>query len=154
MALDIGREMTALDRKDREFYDKLTAEEKKQFSNFMMIRWGATVRGEDWLQTYYLEATNKRLNKNFFNVPKGHEKLQWLTATTISPGAGNQRHDWLGLKKKEAGSNKVQKFLQALYPHAKLEDLRLMEKLGDIKEWKALARDLGWTPEQIKKELG
>jgi hypothetical protein len=154
MALDIKSEMAALDRKDRGFYDRLTDEEKKKFSNFLMIRWGSSVSGGTELESYYLLATNKRLNKDFFNVPKGHEKLQWLAVTTISPGIGDQFHQWIGLKKKEGGGNKVAKFLQKIYPNAKLSDLTLLEELNDTKVWKQLAKDMGMSPEQIKKELG
>lgn len=155
MALDIKSEMAALDKKDRGFYERLSAEEKKKFSNFMMLRWGASVQGASEEQFYYLYMTNRRLNKNFFNVPKGHEKLQWLTVTTISPGAGTKYHEWIGLKKKEgASSNKVMKFLQALYPHYKMSDLELLCELNDLKSVKQHAKDMGWSPEQIKKELG
>jgi hypothetical protein len=155
MAIDIKSEMAALDNKDRGFYDRLTAEEKKKFSNYLMLRWGSSVQGAEDQQYYYLFMTNQRLNKNFFNVPKGHEKLQWLAATTISPGAGLKYHEWIAPKKKEVtSSNKSMKFLREIYPHAKEADLEIMCEMNDLKTLKQYAKDLGWTPEQIKKELG
>ena len=39
--LYIGHEMAAFDRKDRDYYDKFTDEEKKQFSTYLMLRYGA-----------------------------------------------------------------------------------------------------------------
>jgi hypothetical protein len=153
--LTIQSEMAALDSKDREFYDSLTDEEKKKFSVFLMLRYGSAVRGSSDMQQYYLAACNKRLNKDFFNIPKGHEKLKWLVTTTISPGVGNQFHEWIAPKKKDAGSNnKVSKFLQKIFPNAKAADLDLLIDLNDAKVWKQYAKDLGWSPEQIKKELG
>jgi hypothetical protein len=155
MALDIQSEMLALDKKDREFFDKLSDEEKKKFSTYLMIRWGSSVQGDADLQTYYLQATNLRLNKNFFAINKTrHDKLNWLAATTISPGMGKQYHSWISLKKKEGPNAKVRKFFAGLYPDMKDCDLDLMAKLNDAKAVKKFAEDLGMTKEQIKKELG
>ena len=85
--LDIANEMRAFDRKDREFYDSLSEDEKKKFAPFLMIRWGASVEGDADLQAYYLMSVNERLNKNFFDISgTQHKKLQWLLASTVSPG--------------------------------------------------------------------
>ena len=66
--LYIGNEMAAFDRKDRDYYDKFTDEEKKQFSTYLMLRYGASVGGNRDLQAYYLMATNKYVNKYFFDL--------------------------------------------------------------------------------------
>ena len=98
--LDIAYELPRLDAKDRNFYDDLSEEEKKKFSNFLMIRWGSSVQGSKALQEFYLISTNERLNKNWYACSK-HPQLQWLMATSVSPGMGTQRHNWIGMKKKE-----------------------------------------------------
>ena len=36
--LSIANEMTQFDRKNREFYNELTDEERRKFSNYLMIR--------------------------------------------------------------------------------------------------------------------
>ena len=154
MALDIKSVMRALDSKNRDFFDKLSPEEKKKFSTFLMIRWGSCVGGSADLQTYYLQATNERLNKHFFDINKTkHDKLNWLTATTISPDMGNQYHQWIKQGSKE-GNSKVEKFLRKVYPDMNLEDIKVLEQINDLATWKQLARDMGWNPDQIKKELG
>lgn len=151
--LSIKSEMSALDRKDRTFYDSLTDEEKKKFSPFLMIRYGATVAGSADLQAYYLMSCNERLNKHFFDVNTAqHKKLQWLMATTVSPGMGNQYHQWIKLGKKTT-DNKNVKFLRELYPHLKEDDLKLMAELNDKDDLKAYAKGLGWADKDIKKEL-
>ena len=43
--LNIGNEMRQFDRKNRQFYDELTEEERKKFSPYLMIRWGSAVEG-------------------------------------------------------------------------------------------------------------
>lgn len=151
--LSIKSEMSAFDRKNRSFYDSLTDEEKKKFSPYLMIRYGSTVSGGADLQAYYLMSCNERLNKHFFDVNTAqHKKLQWLLATTVSPGMGNQFHQWIAPKKKTT-DNKNMNFLRDLYPHLKEDEIKLMSELNTKDELKDYARGLGWEERTIKKEL-
>jgi len=152
--LNIANEMAQFDNKNRDFYDSLSEEEKKKFSPFLMIRWGATVEGSADMQAYYLMSCNQKLNKNFFDInTTQHKKLQWLMATTISPGMGKQKHPWLAAKKKGAGDNKAIKFLRSLNPQMKEDDLKLMAELNDTDDLKCMARELGWDDKRIKSDL-
>jgi hypothetical protein len=152
--MSIAEELAAFDRKNRTFYDDMSDDEKKKFSAFMMIRWGATVQGSRELQEYYLASTNERLNKYFFDISsKEHAKLHWLLASTVSPGLGKQYHPWLGAKKKDAGSNKVRKFLEKHNSHMKPADLDVLEAVVTQEELIEMAVGYGYTPDQIKKEL-
>jgi len=56
--LSIQNEMMQFDRKNRLFYDSLTDEERKKFSNYLMIRWGSSIQGSAELQGYYLQSSN------------------------------------------------------------------------------------------------
>jgi len=111
------------------------------------------VSGSTDLQEFYIISTNLRLNVNFFAMSK-HPELQWLMATSVSPGIGVFRHNWIAPKKKEGGNSKAVKFLAKVYPHYKMADVEVMAGLMTTRELKVLAEDLGWTKEQIKKELG
>ena len=145
--------MSAFDRKNREFYDSLNDEEKKKFSPFLMIRYGATVTGNPDLQAYYLMSCNERLNKHFFDINTAqHKKLQWLMATTVSPGMGNQYHQWIAPKKKTT-DNKSIKFLRELYPYLKENDLKLLSEINNKDDLKEYARGMGWADKDIKREL-
>ncbi len=134
--------MSCFDRKDRDFYDSLTDEERKKFSNYLMVRWGSAVQGSQELQEFYLIATNERLNKHFFAVNR-HPKLQWLMATSVSPGMGTHRHQWIAPKKKEAGSNEIKKILLELYPTMKISDIETLAAVIDKKELKQYLREHG-----------
>jgi hypothetical protein len=140
--LSIAHEMASFDHKDRDFYDSLTDEERKKFSNFLMIRWGSSVNGSSEMQEYYLIATNERLNKHFFDLHK-HPKLQWLCATSVSPGMGVQRHNWISLKKKDTASNSIRKQLGELFPHLENDSLDLMAKLNTQKDINEYMKKLG-----------
>ena len=149
--LYIGNEMAAYDRKDREYYDKFTDEQRKAFSTYLMLRYGASVGGGQDLQAYYLMATNERVNKNFFDLNK-HPKLQWLSCTTVSPNMGKQFHYWQGTKKKE-GNSKATKFLAKLFPTMKSDEIELLAKINDKRDIADMARNLGLDDKSIKAEL-
>jgi hypothetical protein len=128
--LDIKNEMRQFDKKNRNFYQELTDEERKKFSNYLMIRWGSTVEGSRELQEFYLIATNQRLNKHFFTVNRFPE-LQWLMATTVSPDMGALRHNWIPAKRTES---KNKKLLSQIYPNYKNDDLEVLAQLVTTKE--------------------
>lgn len=140
--------MAQFDKKNRDFYNDLTDEEKKKFSNFLMIRYGSSVNGGKDLQEFYLIATNERLNKHFFALHK-HPQLQWLMATTVSPGMGTFRHNWIATKKKEAGGNSIKKQMAELFPNMKDDELELMSKINTKKELDAYLKELG---QEVKKK--
>ena len=145
--LSINNEMAVFDRKDRKFYDDLTADEKKKFSNFLMIRYGSSVQGSRDLQEFYLISTNERLNKRFFDINR-HPKLQWLSATTVSPDMGLQRHQWIAPKKKEPGASGIRKQLAEIYPHLKDDELELMAEINTKKDIDAYLKASG---QDVKK---
>jgi hypothetical protein len=140
--LSINNEMAVFDRKDRSFYDDLTVDERKKFSNFLMIRYGSSVQGGRDLQEFYLIATNERLNKHFFTINR-HPKLQWLCATTVSPGMGTQRHTWIAPKKKELGAGSVKKQLSELFPHLKDDEIEVLAEINTKKDIDAYVKALG-----------
>ena len=148
--LDIATEMRAFDTKDRAFYDSLTDEERKKFSTYLMLKWGANVEGSPDLQEWYIRVINDRVNINFFDLGR-HPKLQWLSCTTVSPGLGSKRHYWL--KTKKGGDRRKQKFIESQFPHLKRDEVELMAELNTLEQLQQMARDLGWDDKKIKAEL-
>lgn len=151
--LSINNEMAQLDAKNYDFYDELNEEERKKFSTYLMLRYAASVQGSPDLQEWYLRATNDRINQNFFDLNR-HPKLQWLLCATVSPGMGTQRHYWQAAKKKDSSNNKAIKFILKLYPYLKEDEAELLAEINTEKDLKALARSMGMTDQEIKKELG
>ena len=150
--LNINNEMRQFDNKNRQFYDDLTADEKKKFSNYLMLRWGSAVQAPSNIQQYYVMSLNENLNKHFFDIAK-HPKLQWLCATTVSPGIGTYRHQWIAPKKREGADSKATKFLKEMYPHLKDDEIELLRTINTKDDLKQLARDHGWDDKRIKAEL-
>jgi hypothetical protein len=140
--LNIKNEMRQLNRKNRNFYRDLTVEERKKFSNYLMIRWASCVEGSKDLQEFYLIATNERLNKHFFTINR-HPELQWLCATSVSPGLGTPDHNWISPKKKEAGASSMRKQLAELFPTYKDDEIAVLAKITTKKELDQYIRDHG-----------
>ena len=151
--LTVKSETAALDRKDRNFYDSLSEEERKKFSPYLMLRYSASVDGPSDLQEWYLRATNERVNVNFFDISTSqHKKLQWLMCTTVSPDMGNQRHYWITTKKKNS-DNKTIKFLSSIFPDLRNDELDLLAKINTKEDIKQLAKQYGYDDKRIKTDL-
>ena len=150
--LNINNEMKQFDNKNRLFYDDLTDEERKKFSNYLMLRWGSAVNHSNKeLQEYYILSTNQNLNKNFFDLGR-HPKLQWLLATTVSPGMGSFKHEWIAFKGKSS-KNKRANLLGTIYTEMKMCDLELMANSMSDDDIRDLLVDLGWEEKRIKEVL-
>ena len=142
--LKLNTIFAALDRKDMKFWDQCTPEQQKQITPFLLNRYMSIVKGSAELHAYYLMATNQRVNVNYFALSK-HPKLVWQLLCTVSPGMGNQFHQWVGHKKKDGGSksNEIRKKLAELYPNYKEDELDLLASITSKQELKELAEASG-----------
>jgi hypothetical protein len=143
--LSISNEMAQLDLKNRDFYNELTPDERKKFSNYLMIRWGSCVQGSRDLQEFYLIATNQRLNRHFFTINR-HPQLQWLCATAVSPGIGRQKHQWIAPKKRQPGAASLHKQLSTLFPHLRDDEVHLLAQITTKAELTAYLKEQGQEP--------
>ena len=139
----------ALDAKDYGFYDRLTPEQQKQLSPFLLNRYISIVKDGKprhkgtQIEAYYLMATNEQVNTQYFELAK-HPKLIWQLLCTVSPGMGKQFHQWVGHKKKDKGNtNKVRKYIEQLHPSAKRDELDWLCTQYTEKEIKALDKLYG-----------
>lgn len=125
--LDLKNELSALDGKDRDFYDSLDDEERKKFSPYILLKYGANVEGSRDLQEYYLRSANEA-NKNFWDLNR-HPRLQWLAVSAISPGIGSVRHYWLKSNSTSARTKKQQRLSQ-MYPNARPQELEILDAIN------------------------
>lgn len=136
----------ALDKKDRGFYDRLSDEQRKEFSGFMALRYASLVKGIPDLEAYYLLSANTHANKKFFDIESKHQKLQWLVATTVSPGMGVYFHEWIQTPKtvKKANNKKIET-LKSLFPTWKMNDIETFASTLTEKEFKDFLNGFGLT---------
>jgi hypothetical protein len=132
--LDIFRVLRALDARDKGFYDTLTPEEQKQLAPYVLLRWASGVQDNNSiLQAWYVEETNRSVNRDFWVLSK-HPRLLWMLFTQI--GSLNRvRHDYI---KRDQKRDKGVDALGKIYPEAKAQDLQLFKQLMDPRELKVL----------------
>lgn len=146
--LDIKRELKAVDQKNYDFYDKLTDDEKKAFSPFILMRYTASVQAEKDFQEWFLETTNEMVNKNHWELSKNHKPLLWKLFAASGTGF-EFYHPYLAAGKKEK-ANKIEKLLCEVYPAMKLSDIKLLASKMDKKDKEELFDKMGFDKKQRK----
>lgn len=129
---DLFAAIDAIDKKDYDYFDRLTPEQQKKFVPYMMLHWMSTVKGSRDIQGYYLMSMDYNANKYMFNenVQK-HPKLQWLMLCAGSPGIGKQYHQWIpnipaavSKLKAPAKTKDIKDYYAKVYPKADSESLK------------------------------
>jgi hypothetical protein len=142
--------MAAIDKKDRGFYNRLTPEQKKAFSAWMMMRYCSSVQGRD--AANYIFMTNELVNYQFMEVSK-HPELQWLLLSACGVGKV-QFHPYLKPPNARKKKNKIFDFVYELFPHMKAEDINEFINLNTQEELKHLAENHGYDDNTIKDIFG
>lgn len=142
--------MGALDKKDRGYYNRLTDEQKKAFSAWMMMRYASSVQGRN--SAHYLFMVNELVNKEFSEVSK-HPELQWLLLSACGSGKV-EFHPYIKPPNARKKKDKVTEFLSEVYPHIKSEDLQMLIDINSKEDLKELARSHGYDDSTIKDIFG
>lgn len=139
---DLFEALAAIDRKDYGYYDRLTEEQQKKFSPYMMVRWMSNMKGSAALQQYHVLSVNEFANTHLFSefVSK-HPKLQWLMLCASGLGNGKQFHQFL--KANKLDDSDLMSFLSSIYPSSKMSDLQTLASLITTEELEQYIRDSG-----------
>ena len=149
MALDIKRELANVDLKNYNFYEKLSDQEKKEFSPYVLMRYVANVDGDRDLQEWFLERTNELVNKDHWVLSKNHKPLLWKLFAGCGIGS-KLYHPYLKAGTKEK-AEKIEKLLAELYPAMKLCDIKLQAKLMTKEDKEELFKKMGFDKKQRKE---
>lgn len=141
---DLFESLSALDKKDYAWFDRLTDDQKKKFVPYMMTHWMSAVKGSKDVQNYYLSSTEYHANTHLFNeIVQKHPKLQWLMLCAASPGIGKQFHQWIPhlnnkvVNLKEVAKTKdVKEYYKKIYPKASESDIKEAADLFVIEQKK------------------
>ena len=149
MALDLKKILKSIDLKDYNFYDKLTPEEQKELSPFVLMRFVSNAQGDIDVQEHFLEMTNELLNKNHWLLSKDHKPL--LAKLFAACGVGVVAfHPYLAAGKK-GKADKIEKLLCELYPARKLSDIKLWASLMTKQDKEELFDKMGFDKKQRKE---
>lgn len=134
---DLFDALTAIDKKDYSYYDRLTPEQQKKFVPFMMLHWISAVKASSDVQSYYLQSTEYHANKYLFNeAVHKHPKLQWLMLCAASPGLGKQFHQWIPHIRERVTrlldspkQKEIKEYFKKIYPKTDDSDLTLLSEV-------------------------
>lgn len=146
--LDIFALLGALDVKDYDAWDKLTDEQRKEFSPYMVLRWLAGTRDER--QLVFL---NELANPLVFPFGTQHKELL-LRLFAVCTDGQRKRYAWRNFKSSKKASRALQVVKERYgYGDREAKDALKLLSSTDVLE---LAERLGWQKDEVvalKKEL-
>lgn len=139
----------AIDLKEKDTWDDLTEEERKDVVFWTLNRWVSSVKGNYEVQSDAVLNTNYFYNKNWNDLGTKHPKLQWQLLCLVNETNKPRNHVWIKLETKANSSDKVVKFLSSLYPDMKIDEVEVLARISTKQEIKQLAKDHGLDPKSI-----
>ncbi len=149
--LSIKNEMSAIDTKNRSWYQSLTDEEKKKVGIWILMRYASSVKhGVKDIEEHYLEFINDIVNVNF-NTLRHHPELQFQLMQAV--GIGKQMfHPWIAPGKK--GTEKpFYKWFKETNKQYNDDELELLISDMDNAFKQDLLEQFGFEKKEIKKML-
>lgn len=136
---DLFGALAAIEKKDYGYYDRLTEEQKKKFTPFMMIKWFTYVNTNNTqLEQFYLLSANEYVNKYLFNENVyEHPKLIWLMLCAASPGnAKFMKRSWIpqirekvSQLKEECTEKEIKDYYTKTYPNT---DKEVLDEISSV----------------------
>lgn len=149
-ALDVFGLLSQIDSKDYDIWDKLTAEQKKEFSPLVTMRWMAGMG--DPVQLIFL---NEIVNTSVFQLGDAHKEFLLKLLTVCSNGK-SKRYGWVNYKVSSGKKNKRSVELIAEHYKLSLNEAQESRALFSPEEILELAELQGLQKDEIaelKKEL-
>lgn len=150
--VELKEKLAAVDLGARSLWDELDDANRKSLKSelFILNRYVSSAKGQNReTQEHFVLAVNEYFNKHWNTLQK-HPKLLWQLLCMCNDSKGKVYfHEWIGFKKKK-GDTKRLKFLLNLYPNRKQDELEMMAEIMDLKDFKELAKDVGYSDKEIK----
>jgi hypothetical protein len=147
----------AVNRKDRDWWERLTKEQQQKFSSWLYSRYMSIVRHSNAdMHRYYVLSSNQTLNRDLSKLTKNHAKLIYLLMTTIPNEYARADHQYIPPMKKNKADKKTGnkiKILSDLMPAHKDADIELLAEVMLDSEFEELLASYGWDAKKIKSEL-
>lgn len=141
--LKLEDELRAMDFGDKKFYDKLTPEQKKEFSAWILMRFMSSSQNNS---EHHILMVNDVVNAGFNSITK-HPELQWLLLSVCGTKK-KQFHPWIappkGIKK-----NKLEEALLKINPLLSQRDVLLLQKINTTDEFADYFKSYGYDDDVI-----
>ena len=143
--LAIKEILSWIDNDEKDIWNHLEDEHKKQISFWLLNRYVASIQGNREKQELAIFKTNEYYNMHFNTIgvgkENGHQKLMWQLLCMSGATGKNEFHPWIGFKKKTGGNDKAVKLLEQIHPNMKTDEVELLAGLYTKKELKQLAEE-------------
>jgi len=148
---------SAVNRKDRDWWERLSDEQRKKFSSWLYSRYMSIVRHNNPdMHRYYVLSANKEINRDLSKLTKNHAKLIYLLMTTMANDFTRADHQYIPPMKKNKADKKTNnkiRVLSELHPGSKDDDIETLASVMTDKEFEELLVSHGWETKKIKAEL-
>ena len=148
--LDIFDTMAAIDKRDKGFLDRQSADIAKTFAPPVALRWASAVQGPQ--AAAYLILTNEFANQNFHDL-REYPDLQYRLLTLAGCGRP-QRHQWIPVAKQGRSATALQEFVGRFYPLASTREIDLLIDLFTEETFDEFVNECGCAPEEAKDIRG
>jgi hypothetical protein len=143
--LQIKEILSWIDNGERDIWNHLEDDHKKQISFWLLNRYVSVVQGSREKQELAVFKTNEYYNKHFNDIgvgkDKGHQKLMWQLLCLSGNTGKTEFHPWVGFKKRDGSTGAAMKLLEQIYPNLKTDEVELLARISTKKELKQLAED-------------
>ena len=155
--LDLFKDvLPALDRGDRGYYSRLTEEERKGISPWILMRWMASAM-YDADQPTCLIAVNSLVNQNFSHLSAkasmgraGHPELQWKLLAMC--GNGTVRRKFIKPGRGQT-KNRLEQAIHEFFPNLSTGELELLLRMNTPEQLRDFFKDNGYDDKTIDEIL-
>jgi len=138
-----------IDKGNADWWDTLTAEQKKQVSFWLLTRYISSSNGTYTDTAMAVLTTNEYYNKNWNTLGTKHPKLQWQILCMINEDRKSRFHKYLNLRRTANSGSKAVKLLLKLFPNKKLDEVTLLARISTKEEIRKLAKSHGIEDKDI-----
>jgi len=150
--IELKEKLAAVDLNVRSLWNDIDDDQRKHLKSefFILNRYISNIKsGTREEKEHFVLTVNEYFNKHWNTLQK-HPKLLWNLLCMCSYESRKLfYHEWIGFKNKKV-KNKTIKFLLEIYPNRKQDELELMSFILTSKECEELARNHGYSDQQIK----
>lgn len=145
--LPLSDVLSAIDRRDFNWYANLDDEKKKAWSSWLFIRYVSSTKSKD--RDELLLNTNEFVNKNYGDIHK-HEELVWKLMCLTGTGK-KQFHEWIKPPNSKIKKDAISQFVSETYPTLNGREVELFLKMNDVSDLKQMAVDMGMSDKEVSE---
>lgn len=143
--LDIFNVLERLDTRQKNYYSKLTDEEKSSLSMWLLTRWMSSSKG---MPEHHMLMVNDLVNDDASSLSK-HPELQWKLLCVCGTGR-KQYHQWVAPPKKAKKDKRIE-VLSEMNQNLNSDELAILSGLTSDDDLKDMMYDRGYQEQDIKE---